>query len=153
MDDKTHAISKCLVQGSDKYFRYYNLVGCRHVVNNTIKIKHWRVFELFLEYESIFYCLLSPMESSWNMKTPQVNFTRTEHVFLQCLAHWGNLNQHSNPLESSCSALISQCFLMHWPGMWCYFITEAEATSSVSSPRALATHLDRGTVCNHNWMA
>ena len=73
---------------------------------------------------------------------------------MQCyfciIAHWGGLNEHSNLLESSCSALIPLCFLMHWPGMWCCFITEAEATSSVSSPGALATHLD--TVCNHNWM-
>lgn len=65
---------------------------------------------------------------------------QTEHVFHVSLAHWGSLNQHSNSLDSSCSALIPLCFLMHWPGMWCYFITEAEATSSVSSPRAPATH-------------
>lgn len=44
------------------------------------------------------------------------------------------------PSESSCSALIPLCFLTHWPGMWCYFITEAEATSSLSRLRAPATH-------------
>lgn len=47
----------------------------------------------------------------------------------------------------------SLCFLMHWPGMWCYFITEAGATSSASSLGALATHLDRATVCNNNGLS
>lgn len=87
------------------------------------------------------------------MRTLQVTFTKTKHVDYESLVHWGSLNQHSNSLVSSCSALIPLCFLMHWPGMWCYFITEAEATSSVSSLRALATLLDMGTVRNHSWMA
>lgn len=97
--------------------------------------------------------LRSPAASSWNMKTPQVNLTKTEHVFHNSLARRGSLDQRGGSLESSCSALILLCFPTHWPGMWCYFITEAEATSSVSSLRAPATHLDRGTVCNHNWTA
>lgn len=83
--------------------------------------------------------LLWQVELSCNMET-EVNFTYTKKIFHASVIHWSSLHYHSNHLESSCSALIPLCFLMHWPGMWCYFITESEATSSVSSPRALATH-------------
>lgn len=62
-------------------------------------------------------------------------------------------NRSRNLLKSGCPSLISLCFLMHWPGMWCYFITEAGATSSASSLRAQATRLDRAAVCNNNWLS
>lgn len=92
-------------------------------------------------------------KNSETLQTLQVNFSKEKHVFHNIPAHRGRLNPCSNSLESSCSALIPLCFLMHWPGMWWYFITEAEATSLVSSLGALAAHLDEGNcMCNHNGM-
>lgn len=43
--------------------------------------------------------------------------TQTKYVFHESLAHRGSFNQHSTPLEPSCSALISLCFLVHRTGM------------------------------------
>lgn len=82
-----------------------------------------------------------------------MNFSKGKHIFHSSPAHRGRLKPCRNSLKSSCSSLIPLCFLMHWPGMWCYFITEAEATSLVSSLGALVAHLDEGNcMCNNNGM-
>lgn len=118
---------------------------CWGAVNNILLVKCGTV--------SVLYLLRKKKERKQPTSTAGEFLQRKNVFFHQSPAQRGRLSPCSSSLESSCSALIPLCFLMHWPGMWCYFITEAEATGSVSSLGALAAHLDEGnSVCNHNGM-
>lgn len=117
---------------------------------NTIKIK---LFCFCWKHSNIYFIYIfdsSAITRKYENTTSGFLPNRTllfPMFFRESFAHCGSLDQHSSPFGSSCSTLILLCFLVHWPGMWCSFITEAEATTSVSSPRGHRPLAWTGPLC------